>query len=250
MIAIFAGMATAAAFVVIESLHTVHDPFKSSATDSSTPLVKPSAFGTAGSSPTQPGVRYSPAQIAKTGNRAIVRVTGYDADDKPIAQGAGYVYSASGIIVTSYSAIRGASSVTVDTASGDALNVIALMGYSPTRDLAVLAVLEGNLTALETGPGEVVTEGEAVVVLGPDNASSSGVVGPRRAIGGVDLIPIGTLATAGSPVLNEHAKVIGLATRQTLAVPSHYISDMLAEQHVISFGQMLEETQNGDSAHP
>jgi len=116
--------------------------------------------------------------------------------------------------------------------------------------LAVLAVLEGNLPSLETGAAEIVQEGDAVVALGLDNAVSEGLVGPRRAMGGVDLMQVTAAASAGSPVLNLRGKVIGLATRRrlgaetlTLAIPSHYIQDLLAEHRVLSFEQMREETR-------
>jgi S1-C subfamily serine protease len=249
MLAVLAGMAAAASFVLISALRGGHDPPRPAARGSSTTSEKPSPFGTALTSASSPDVKLTAPEIAKAGNRSIVTVTGYDQNDKPIAQGAGYVYSSSGIIVTSYSAIRGASSVTVGAASGEELNVIAVMGYSPSRDLAVLAVLEGNLPALETGAAEIVQEGDAVVAVGPDNAVSRGAIGSRRAIGGVDLFQITAQASMGSPVLSEHAKVIGLVTGQrpgenvTLAVPSRYISDLLAEHRVLSFAQVLEETQ-------
>lgn len=250
MIAILAGMASAAGFVLFHSMRALHDPLRSSAASSAPPSAKPSAFGTVLASSTPPDVKLSPQQIAKAGNRAIVTVTGYDANDRPIAEGTGYVYSASGIIVTSYGAIRGASSVTVETASGEELNVIALMGYNPSRDLAVLAVLEGSLPALESGADEIVQEGDTVVAIGPNNAVSNGAAGARRAVGGVDMIRITAEAPAGSPVLNLHGKVIGMATHKrvgsenlTFAVPGSYISNLLEEHHVISFAQMLEETQ-------
>jgi S1-C subfamily serine protease len=195
-----------------------------------------------------PDVKLTPPQIAKAGNQSVLIVTGYDSNDQPLGQANGYVYSSNGIIVTSYSAIRGASDVAIETPKGDELNVIALMGYSPVRDLAVLAVLEGNLAALETGAGEVVKEGDSAVVIGPDHALSQGIIGPRRAIGGVDLMPINTQAFPGSPVLNEHGRVIGLIVKRVaganaaFAIPSHYISDLLAEHRTMSFAQMLEET--------
>jgi hypothetical protein len=249
LIAILAGMSSAAGLVLVLAMRNeagVHP----SGENQPAPISKPSAFGTVQKPPASPDATLTPTQIAKAGNNSIVVVTGYNADDKPVAQATGYVYSASGIVVTSFSAIRGASSVTVDSSSGAELSVIALMGYSVSRDLAVLAVLEGNLTALETGAGETVIEGDPVVVLGPDNKVSTGVAGMRQAIGGVDMIQITAPASGGSPVLNAQGKVIGLATHRnfggrmaTLAVPSHYISDLLAERHVMSFGEMLEETQ-------
>jgi S1-C subfamily serine protease len=250
MAAVLAGMAAAATLVLILSLRGEHEPIRAAATVDSNASEKPSVFGTEASSPAPPDVQFSAPQIAESGGRAVVTVTGYDPNDQPATQGTGYVYSASGIIVTSYSAIRGASSVVVQTSSGAELNVIALMGYSVSRDLAVLAVLEGNLPALETGAGEIVQEGDAVFAMGPNNAVSEGAIGTRKAVGGVDLMEMTAQAADGSPVLNSHGKVIGLTTHQrvggeflTLATPSRYISDLLAERRVISFAQMREETR-------
>jgi len=125
------------------------------------------------------------------------------------------------------------------------------MGYSPSRDLAVLAVLEGNLPALETGPAEIVQEGDSVVAVAPGNAVFRGTVGPRRAMGGVDLFQTTAPAPGGSPVISEHGKVIGISTRNYggMVVPSRYISDMLAEQRVLSFADMLRETGTATVIH-
>lgn len=243
MVAILAGMAAAATFVLLQTLHTLNAPIRALDPRPATPAKRPSAFGAVLNSNTPPDAKLSPPQIAKAGNRSIVTVYGYDQNDQQVSQGVGYVYSSSGIIVTTYGAIRGANSVTIDSSTGDELNVIAVMGYNTRTDLAVLAVLEGNLPALESGAAEIVQEGDPVVVVGPNNQVSQGAIGSRRAIGGVDLMQINAPATAGSPVLNDHAKVIAMATNRQLAIPTRYISDLLAEHRVLSFAQILEETQ-------
>jgi S1-C subfamily serine protease len=255
MIAILAGMAAAAGFVLFRSMRTLNDPLHPNGTGISTPSAKPSAFGAVVRNTNPPDVKLTPSEISQTGSRAIVTVTGYDADEKPIVQGTGYVYASSGIVVTSYSAIRGASSVVVESASGEELSVIALMGYNTNCDLAALAVLQGNLPSLESGAGEVVDQGDTLVAMGPDGEVSEGTAGARRAMGGVDLIQISAKASVGWPVLNQHGKVIGMATRkrvggslETFAIPSRYISDLLAERKVISFAQMLDETQGATAA--
>lgn len=242
LIAILAGMAAAAAIVLIQAMHSVSAAAPSNTTRPSTPYKRPSAFGAVIASGATPGVKGSPAEIARLFNRSVVTVTGYDAGEQPTSQGVGYVYSSSGIIVTSYDAIRQASSVTVESSSGDELSVIAVMGYSTTQDLAVLAVLEGNLPALESGASEIVQEGDAVTLPGENNAVVRGAVGARRAVGGVDLIQITAAAAAGSPVLNESGKVIAMVTGRQMAIPSRYVSDLLAEHRVLSFDQILHET--------
>lgn len=255
VIAILAGMATAAGIVALMALHHAALSHSSAANQ---PAVnsRPSPFGHASNSSPTSDVNLTSAQIAKSGNTAIVTVTGYDDNDQALSQAAGYVYSSSGIIVTSYSAIRGASSVTIDASNGQELNVIALMGYSPSQDLAVLAVLEGSLPALETEANEVVQEGDLSTVMGPNRTGSQGTVGPRRSVGGVDMIPINAQAAPGSPVLNRHGRVVGMIIRRpaganaAFAIPSHYVSDLLAERRTMSFAQMLEETGHAQSVPP
>ena len=138
---------------------------------------------------------------------------------------------------------------------GDELSVIALMGYNTRVDLAILGVLEGNLPALQSGAGDIVQEGDNVIVPQPATEAARGAIGIRRAIEGVDLMQISAQAPSGCPVLNEYGKVIGLVTHRrvgrtdvTLATPSRYISDLLAEHRAISLGQMLEETQGDFNA--
>jgi hypothetical protein len=249
LVSVFAGMATAAAFVVLRTLSTP----AVQAAQSTTPNVplgrysKPSAFGTliTSTSSASPDVKLGAAQVAQIAGKSLVTVIGYDAAENPIAQGPGYVYASSGLIITSYGAIRGASSVVVETAAGQELNVIALMGYNIGRDLAALAVLEGNLPALETGPGEIIQEGETVYAVG-----TALTIGPRRAVAGTDLIQTNAMVNSGTPVLNEHGRVIGIARRDATILPSHYIPDLLAERRVLSFEQLRQEVQNSQNSLP
>jgi S1-C subfamily serine protease len=245
LVAVLAGMATAAGFVVVRTLRIQAVQAAAPASVTRIPAgrySKPSAFGnaiTAAGAAAAMGVKLSATEIAQRAARSMVTVTGYDAADKPVSQGVGYVYASSGLIVTTLGAIRGASSVVIDTASGDELNVIALMGYNPGRDLAALAVLEGNLPALESGPGEIVQEGDSVFARG-----TAMTIGPRRAIGGTDLIQTNAVSTAGTPVLNEQGKVIGIARRDGTILPSRYVSDLLGEKRVLSFEQLQAELQS------
>ncbi len=255
MMAVLAGMAAAAVIVLLLALRPAAGSIPAHP-NLPVPTGRPSPFG-AIPSVSPPDVKLTPWQIAKAGKSAVLRVTGYDANDQPLSSANGYVYSPNGIIVTTYSAIRGASSVEIDSATGEELTVIALMGYSPARDLAALAVLEGNLASLESGASETLQEGEPIVAIGSDRVVSQGTVGPRRALGGVDLIQINAQAATGSPVVNQHGKVVGLIVSRALggvfAIPSHYISDLLAEHRTISFAQMLNETGQVSplfTAHP
>lgn len=244
VIAILSGLATAAGIVTAMAVRAAAKSLASADRPAAAAIARPSPFGNSSPRLPSPQAAASPAAAVKGGDSSIVTVTGYDAGNQAVSRGTGFIYSSNGIVVTTYGAIRGASSVVVETASGEELSVIALMAYSPARNLAALAVLEGNLASLQNGAEETVQEGEAVTV--PGSATPPCLLGMRRAIGGVDLIGLSCTANAGSPVIDGRGKVIGVAANRagaSFAVPIHYISDMLAESHAISFDQMLAETQ-------
>ena len=244
LVAVLGGISTAAGFVMIQALRLPSVASAAENAPASPPAAryaKPSVFGTAPiASPI--AAKQTPAQIAEAGAASLVTVVGYGPDDQPVAQGVGWIYTPTGMIVTSYSAIRGASNVSIETAKGDELNVIALMGYNVAQNLAILAVLEGSLPALESGPGDPVQEGGSALTFGPHGSSVPAKVGPRRAVGGVDLFAITTQVSEGMPVVNDRGHVIGIAHGNGMVVPSHSISDILEQKRVLSFADMLRET--------
>ena len=94
--------------------------------------AKPSVFGN-NAQPPAAAVKMAPEQVVRSVRAALVRITSYDANDQPIADRNGFVYSADGMIVTSYEAVRGAQSIEVEAPSGEELHVISVMATSRER---------------------------------------------------------------------------------------------------------------------
>jgi len=221
LIASLAGFAAGAVVIVILSLHGRPAIAFGPTVQTSSRDAKPSVFGML-TVAAPPAIKLSPGELARTTRQAIVRVSSYDASDQPIAERNGFVYSADGMIVTSFQAVRGAASIAVETASGEELHVISIMASSPQRDLAILAVSESKLPALAI-------DAAAPVEVG-DRVSAGASIASREAVNGVDVIHTTAaipVEMTGGPLLNEYGKVIAIATGANSAVPARYIPDLL-----------------------
>lgn len=218
IIAVLGGLAVGSAIVVFLALHAPTVAADTTILRPGAHLAKPSVFGTPTPAPA-PAVKLPPEQIVRSVGAAMVRITSYDAADQPMAERNGFVYSAEGMIVTSYEAVRGAQSIDAESASGEELHVISIMAASPERGIAVLAVAESSLPALAIDSAAPVQIGERL--------SGGASVISREAVNGVDRIRTDTAVAPGTPLLNRYGKVVAIATGGNAAVPVHYIPDLL-----------------------
>lgn len=224
-IAVLAGMATAAVTVLAMNWHVpmTREAATGARRAVAGPYAKPSVFGAGSAAPQAPtAMRMTGAQLDESAKSSLVTVTGYDADDQPLTTASGYIHSPNGIIVTSYQAVHGATSIDVETASGQELQVIATMAVSPESDLAILAVAESNLPALHPDATAVVQPGERVFTA----LGQAGTVTGRRVVGHVDAIQTTLPLAPGAPLFNEYGRVIAVGV-----VPVRYVSELLAAQH-------------------
>jgi S1-C subfamily serine protease len=79
--------------------------------------------------------------------------------------GSGFVIDRDGTIVTNSHVVDGAQSISVELADGTELDA-ELVAQDPSRDLAVLSVAGGDLTALEIGDSSGLGVGDPVVAIG------------------------------------------------------------------------------------
>ncbi len=81
------------------------------------------------------------------------------------ASGSGFVYSASGYIVTNYHVIEGSNSITVSTYDGRSL-AAKIVNYDESYDIAVLKVEATDLVPVVTGNSDNLNVGDPVVAIG------------------------------------------------------------------------------------
>jgi S1-C subfamily serine protease len=238
---------------VVESKQPGEAPAATAAVSDQKPAAKATvALNTAPEAP----IKLTTEQIAEAAKPSVVVIRSVGPDSQPIGQGSGYIYASEGIVVTNYHVIRGASQVRIQTPSKGELQVTAILAYNPEHDVAALAVAEENLPMLNSEFVVRGNVGERVVAIGAplglDQTVTEGIISARRIMGGLELIQTSAAISPGSsggPLIDEYGRVIGLNTQKQIggenlnfAVPVRYISELLAQQHRISFADMLDET--------
>lgn len=131
--------------------------------------------------------------------------------------GSGF-FTKSGILVTNYHVVKGASKIEVVTSSNQTYDVTTILGYDETYDIAILQI-NAETQFLTTAAGGVTT-GETVYALGsPLGLSStitSGIVSTASRISdGCDYIQITapiSKGNSGGPLINGVGEVVGINT--------------------------------------
>jgi hypothetical protein len=172
---------------------------------------------------------------------AIVRIRALDATGAVLREGAGFVVTHDGLIVTSNHLVADAVALEVRLTSGERYGDVALVASDDRRDLALVHIPAMGLATLPLDRRGEAALGEDVYVADPasqDPVRRSGFVSAKPSIDGVALLQLANLvppAPAGFPVLNRDGEVIGVGLTTTngiepvsLAVPASYASALLA----------------------
>lgn len=158
--------------------------------------------------------------IAKAANGAIVTIIMAN-NDKPIAQGTGFLVSADGLVLTNYHVIETGNVAIVKFPDGTALPVDGVLASDKVRDLAVIKIHGKTFRTLPLGNSDRVQVGEEVVAIGNplslESTVSNGIISGVRTdkeAGGKFLqvtVPF-THGSSGGPLFNMVGEVIGITT--------------------------------------
>jgi S1-C subfamily serine protease len=179
--------------------------------------------------------------------RAVVIVTTYDDQGKPLLQGSGFFITPDRI-VTNLHVISHASEIRIKTFAGKTFTVQTIIATDGSSDLALLQIDASclNATTLEV-EDESPIEGESIIVLSNPQGShwkvTHGRVGRIWQFEGIgkrmqitaDIFP----GSSGGPVLNEQGQVIGIAVMHmagavdlNFAVPAERLKTLQASASV------------------
>jgi hypothetical protein len=168
---------------------------------------------------TAPARKDIPA-IAKSANGAIVTIITAN-NDKPIAQGTGFLVSADGVIVTNYHVIENGNVAVVKFPDGAAFPVDGVLASDKVRDLAVIKIHGKTFRTLTLGNSERVQVGEEVVAIGNplslESTVSNGIISGVRTSkeqGGKFLQTTAPISpgSSGGPLFNMLGEVVGINT--------------------------------------
>lgn len=147
---------------------------------------------------------------------SIVTVVGYDASDKKISQGNGFVIDDKGSIVTCWHTISNA--VKVKAVRKDGVTVISngILHSDAARDFAVIRIQGKRLSVLQLGDSDVVKKDDEVFVT-KDSVKETDANGTITSIKMLPRAPILLKSSikipvekSGSPLFNSDGHVIGM----------------------------------------
>lgn len=183
----------------------------------------------------------TPQQIAKSAFPSVVLLMMNDRNGQPHALGSGFFVSP-GLVATNYHVIEGAGGGTAKLIGQDGTYRLTGVGATDAvHDLALVGV-EGA-----TGPSLTLAEdalevGQPVFAIGNprglEGTFSSGIVSSIRGLQSDTVVQITAPISPGSsggPVIDEHGRVVGVATASytagqnlNFAVPVKYLSRLLS----------------------
>jgi hypothetical protein len=190
--------------------------------------------------------RYTVPELVKATAPAVVFIGNADAKGDVKSIGSGFVADPSGIIVTNFHVIRGASSLQVKMKDGEIYDRVEVLDYDQRRDIAVLKIRAfKTLPSLTLSEKEIDTGEEAVAIGNPqglEHTVSTGVISAFRQAEGYRLMQISVPISPGSsggPLFSMDGKVIGItssgvvaagAQNLNFAVPIMYVRPLLASK--------------------
>jgi len=158
--------------------------------------------------------------IAKAANGAIVTII-TAANDKPLAQGTGFLVSADGVIVTNYHVIETGNVAVVKFPDDTAFPVDGVLAADKVRDLAVIKIHGKTFRTLALGDSDDIQVGEEVVAIGNplslESTVSNGIISGVRTSkeqGGKFLQTTAPISpgSSGGPLFNMRGEVVGINT--------------------------------------
>lgn len=183
----------------------------------------------------------------------------------PQGAGSGFIWDASGLIVTNYHVIAGAQRLTV-TLQDRSEHEAEVVGLAPEKDLAVLRITDppDKLVTLPLGDSSELTVGRKVLAIGNpfglDTTLTTGIVSAlgreiqapnnRRIRGVIQTDAAINPGNSGGPLLNSLGQLIGVNTAIYspsgasagigFAIPVNTVREVVPQ--LISYGRILRPT--------
>src|SRR5262245_11454594 len=187
-------------------------------------------------------VLFDVKKLAATTRPAVTLVTVLDKAGKPLKAGTGFFVSPDGKLVTNAHVIEGADSASAKVENGATYSILGVLKAALDKDLVLLQAEAKDVPSLAISREPMPDVGSRVAVIGSpfglEGTVSEGIISGHRDAKKDDqwlqmTAPVSP-GSSGSAVVDENAKVVGIATfivnnAQALnfARPVAYVSELL-----------------------
>jgi hypothetical protein len=175
------------------------------------------------------------ADIASRAGPATVTILVIGSEGDTTGLGSGFLVKSSGVIVTNWHVMAGASRAAVRLSTGELFERVEALDGDEAADLAILKIPGYGMATVEPEASLPAVGSKLVVIgspLGLTQTVSEGIVSARRLQDGRELlqmtVPISP-GSSGGPVLNTAGRVVAVATKYmakgqqlNFAVPVRY----------------------------
>ena len=185
-------------------------------------------------------------EIYKLASPAVFYVEVFDDEGEVLKSGSGFFISSSGLAVTNYHVVVGATSAKITLDNGDVRDIAGVYDYAWKNDLVLIKINVTNVPYLECGDSSKIQTGATVYTLGSplglQASFSRGIVSQAlREIEGAEYIQLDAPISSGSSggaLIDTTGKVVGVtcatavgAQNINLAVPINFISSLDQTSH-------------------
>jgi len=158
-------------------------------------------------------------QIINSYGNAVVYVEVSDKNHNVTASGSGFIVKSTGVVVTNFHVIKGASYASVTVQNGSEYDVKSVLNYNVKQDIAVLKLSNAtNLSTVNLGDSDKVQVGDNVAAIGSPqgyaNTLSTGIISGinRKNDRGDDIQTTAsiTYGSSGGALFDAQGNVIGI----------------------------------------
>lgn len=179
---------------------------------------------------------------------AVVFIKVYDDNGDELASGSGFNIDGSGIVVTNYHVVEGASSIKCTFENTQTYDIDYILNYNEVKDIAILKLKDAsNLPVVTLGDSSKVEQADDIYTIGNplelQNTISDGIVSGIRTKMGIKYIQITAAISPGSSggaLFNAYGDIIGItsmtysgAQNLNFAVPINEVKELFSTAHII-----------------
>ena len=189
-----------------------------------------------------PAAPPSTADVAAAATPATVTILAIGTHNDTLALGSGFIVRESGVVLTNFHVLRGASSAVVVLPNKEIFTRVTVLDADSSIDLALLKIPTNGLPALATRT-TTPRVGEKVIAIGSplglSQTVSEGIVSATRMVGGRELVQITapiSHGSSGGAVLDADGKVFAVSTSLVeegqainFAIPVRYALGLLSD---------------------